>query len=85
VGCGGAYLDIALARITELNFILLDISPRAIEATTQNVIENYIVDRVRTVVADAQDIPLEDNSVNYVISTSSIGFWKNPQKGIEEI
>lgn len=85
VGCGGAYLDIALAKITDMDFILLDISPRAIESTSQNIAEHYLDKRARTLLADVHNIPLADNSVNYVISTASIGFWKNPQRGLEEI
>lgn len=85
VGCGGAYLDIALAKITDMDFILLDISPRAIEAASQNIAEHYLEKRARTLLADVHSIPLPDNSVNIVISTSSIGLWKNPQQGLEEI
>ncbi len=85
VGCGGAYLDIALAEITDLDFILLDISPRAIAAASQNIGEHYLDKRARTLLADVHNIPLADNSVNFVVSTASIGFWKNPQKGLEEI
>ncbi|OPY65397.1 MAG: Malonyl-(acyl-carrier protein) O-methyltransferase [Syntrophorhabdus sp. PtaU1.Bin050] len=85
VGCGGAYLDVALAKITDMDFILLDISPRAIEAASQNIAEHYLGKRARTLLADVHSIPLADNSANFVISTSSIGFWKNPQKGLEEI
>jgi len=85
VGCGGAYLDVALAKITDLDFILLDISPRAIEAAGQNIAEYYLGKRARTLLADAQNIPLADGSVNFVISTGSIGAWKNPQMGLQEI
>lgn len=85
VGCGGAYLDVALAKITDMDFILLDISPWSIEVANQNIDEHYLWKRARTLLADVHSIPLADNSVNIVISTASIGFWKNPQKGLEEI
>ena len=32
VGCGGGYLGLSLAKITDLNFVFLDISPEAIDS-----------------------------------------------------
>jgi ubiquinone/menaquinone biosynthesis C-methylase UbiE len=85
VGCGGGWLDIGLAQITNLNFVCVDISPRCVEGTKRDVLDFYLADRVSVLQADSQDLPFEDNTFDAVMSTASIGFWHNPQKGIEEL
>jgi SAM-dependent methyltransferase len=85
VGSGGGYLGLALARITDLDFIFLDISPRALEKANRHIIEDGLQKRAKTLLADVHNIPLADGSVNLVISRGSIPFWKDPAKALKEI
>jgi SAM-dependent methyltransferase len=85
VGSGGGYLGLALARITDLDFIFLDISADALEKTKAHIIEDGIQKRAKTLLADVHHIPLADGSVNLVISRGSIPFWKDPARGLREI
>jgi len=85
VGCGGGYLGLALAKITDLDFIFLDISPEAIERARVHIIEDGLRKRARTITADVHTIPLPDGSVDLVISRGSIHFWKDPAAALKEI
>jgi SAM-dependent methyltransferase len=78
VGCGGGYLGLALARVTDLNFIFLDISSAMLERADMHIIEDGLQERARTLLADVHRIPLADGSVDLVISRGSIPFWKEP-------
>jgi len=85
VGCGGGYLGLALARITDLNFIFMDHSAAMLERADRHIIEDGLQDRARTLPGDVHRIPLEDNAVNLVISRGSIPFWEDPQIALKEI
>jgi SAM-dependent methyltransferase len=84
-GSGGGYMGLALAKITDLHFIFLDISADALKKAKQHIVEDGLQNRATTLLADVQSIPLADGSVNLVISRGSIPFWKDPAKGLEEI
>jgi SAM-dependent methyltransferase len=85
VGSGGGYLGLSLAKITDLDFIFLDISPRALEKAEQHIVEDGLQARAKTLLADVHSIPLPDGSVSLVISRGSIPFWKDPVKALKEI
>lgn len=84
-GSGGGYLGLALARITDLDFIFLDISQNALDKAEEHIIEDGLQKRAKTLLADVHSIPLPDGSVNLVISRGSIHFWKDPGRALKEI
>lgn len=83
-GCGGGYLGLALARITHLSFIFVDISSTVIERADMHIVEDGVQGRARTLIADVHRIPLADSSVDLVISRGSIPFWKDPEIALKE-
>ncbi|WP_170291155.1 class I SAM-dependent methyltransferase [Neomoorella glycerini] len=85
IGCGGGYLGIALAGITELYIYLFDKSPEMLEIATRNIAGHGLQKRARTLLGDVHEIPLKDQSVDLVISRGSIFFWENQQKAFQEI
>jgi ubiquinone/menaquinone biosynthesis C-methylase UbiE len=85
VGSGGGYLGLSLAKITELDFIFLDISQKALDKAVKNIEEDALQTRAETLLADVHRIPLKDHSVELVVSRGSIPFWKDPQKALGEI
>lgn len=85
VGSGGGYLGLALAKITDLDFIFLDISADMLEKARLHIAEDGLQKRAKTLLADVHSIPLADGSVNLVISRGSIPFWKDPAKALKEI
>ncbi len=85
VGSGGGYLGLALAKITGLDLIFLDISAEALEKAKAHIIEDGLQKRAKTLLADVHAIPLADGSVNLVISRGSTPFWKDPATALKEI
>lgn len=85
VGSGGGYLGLSLAKITDLDFIFLDISPQALEKAERHIAEDDLKARAKTLLADVHSIPLADGSVDLIISRGSIPFWKDPVKALKEI
>jgi ubiquinone/menaquinone biosynthesis C-methylase UbiE len=85
VGSNGGYMGLALSKITDLDFIFLDISAEALKNADKHIQEYKLEKKAKTLVANVQDIPLADNSIDLVISRGSIPFWEDPQKGLSEI
>lgn len=67
-GCGGGYLGLALARMTRFSFIFLDASPKMLERAALHIVEDKLVQRACTLLADVHRIPLDDGWVDSVIS-----------------
>lgn len=84
-GSSGGYLGLALARITDLDFVFLDMSTDALEKAKAHIAEDGLEKRAKTLLADVHQIPLADGSVNLVISRGSIPFWKDPALALKEI
>ena len=85
VGSCGGYLGLVLAKITDLDFIFLDISSEMLEKAKLHITEDGLQKRARTLLADVHSIPLDDGSVNLVISRGSIPFWKDPATALKEV
>ncbi len=85
VGCGGGYLGLALAGLTGLHFILLDNSVPMLEKADLHIIEDGLQDRARTLLADVHRMPLEDDSIDLIISRGSFAFWKDPALAVREL
>jgi len=84
-GCGGGYLGLALAQITELDFSLLDSSPEMMEIALKNVSVHGLESRMHTILADVHDIPLENGTVDLVVSRGSVFFWEDQERAFSEI
>lgn len=84
-GSGGGYLGLALAGITDLDFIFLDQSEKMIERADLNIKNAGLQKRAQTLHADVHKIPLENESVDLVISRGSIPFWNDPLTALEEM
>lgn len=85
VGCGGGYLGLALARITALDFVFFDQSPEMLACAEENIIRFQCGKRARTLRGRVQAIPLEDESMDLVISRGSVPFWDDLATAFSEI
>jgi ubiquinone/menaquinone biosynthesis C-methylase UbiE len=88
VGCGAGWLCKRIAKmIPKGEMVGIDISERYIEklnwAKERDESGDYgnIVFRL----ASAEDIPYPDNYFDYAVSSASLSFWSQPQKGLKEI
>ncbi|PYG90215.1 methyltransferase family protein [Ruminiclostridium sufflavum DSM 19573] len=85
IGSGGGHLGLSLAQITNLEVVLLDKLEDAIDIADRRVNSWGLSERASTLLGDAQQIPLQDNTVNLCISRGSVWFWEDQKKGFEEI
>lgn len=85
IGCGGGYLGLALARITDLNMILFDESDDMLELANGYIRESGLQSRVKTLKGDVHSIPLDDESIQLAVSRGSMFFWNDRVKAFAEI
>lgn len=85
IGCGGGYLGLALARISELETILFDESQDMLKLARGYIGQSGLESRVKTLLGDVHDIPLADESINLVVSRGSMFFWENRVQAFREI
>lgn len=85
-GCGPGYLVEAIAKsFPELHIIGVDISEEMMQVATLNLSSPGTGNRVEFRKGDVQKLPLEDNSVDFVVSTLSLHHWQHPEKALHEI
>lgn len=85
IGCGPAHLSIAMAGITDMKFIAIDHSPPMLIHAQKNIDKQGLADRITTMPGDVHELPVEDNSVDLVISRGSVLFWQDKPKAFAEI
>lgn len=85
VGSCGGYLGLELAKITCLHVTFFDLSAEALEKAALHVIEDGLKGRGATLVGDVHAIPLDDETMDLVISRGSIPFWEDPALALKEI
>lgn len=85
IGTGGGYLGIALAGITALELCLMDKSPAMLEIAYTNIAASGFENRIRMILGDVHHIPMENNTVDLVISRGSLFFWEDKAQAFTEI
>jgi len=85
IGTGPGYLGIAVAKLTNLEVCLFDISENALQLATKKIAGEGLAHRMGTLLGDVHNIPLGDSSIDLVISRGSFLFWKNKPKAFAEI
>jgi ubiquinone/menaquinone biosynthesis C-methylase UbiE len=85
LGTGPGILSIELNKLLpQAKIIGVDLSSEMLEIARKNADEagasNY-----ETRLGKAEEIPIESNSVNLVVTQSSLHEWEDPQKGLSEI
>jgi SAM-dependent methyltransferase len=85
IGCGGGYLSIALAGITDMEFLLLDGSAEMVLIARRNVEASGLERRMRAMTADVHSIPLDDGTVDLVVSRGSFFFWEDRVAAFREV
>lgn len=85
IGCGPGQMAVALAQMTELHAIGIDIEPEAIEAAQGHAQEAALADRCRFVCADAHSLPLPDNHADLIVSRGTLPFLRDQALAIREV
>lgn len=85
VGGGAGVLGVELARQSQLNVTVVDCDPLNIELSRLYFEKTGMEQRVSFIQACAEELPLDDNSIDLVVSLGSLFFWENRVKGMNEI
>lgn len=85
IGGGSAVLGAELARLTQMQIISIDSDPMCLEIAREYLLNEQLSHRVTPIIGQAEKIPLEDQSVNLVVSRGSVFFWEDKVKGMNEI
>jgi ubiquinone/menaquinone biosynthesis C-methylase UbiE len=86
VGTGSAAVSIELAKITDLTMIGLDAKPEVLELAQENVVRHKLpLSRFRFLEADVTSIPLENGTVDLLVSRGSIPFWTDHTAAFAEL
>ncbi len=84
VGCGAGATPAYLARTHGCRVAGVDISPRMIDRARETARREGVTDRTEFRVADAQDLPFDDDLFDAVITESVAAFPEDKQKAADE-
>jgi ubiquinone/menaquinone biosynthesis C-methylase UbiE len=84
VGCGAGVTPAFLARQYGCRVAGVDISAGMVQRSKERAAREGVADRVELRVADAQDLPFEENLFDAVITESVTAFPAEKQKAVEE-
>jgi ubiquinone/menaquinone biosynthesis C-methylase UbiE len=85
LGAGKGQIAIPLVEASGNPVVMVDPDREAIAEGLELARKKGIADRLFAVVGRAEELPLADNTVDFVVSRGSIFFWDNPSKGLREV
>ena len=84
IGTGPGHLPLEIARLNEqLEIVGIDLSRRMIDCAVINA-RKYKMDRVKFELADAHDLPFDNDTFDFIISTFSLHHWRDRKKVFKE-
>ena len=84
VGCGVGATPCFIAKRVGCRVVGVDISERMVESSRERVNREKVADRVEFKIADAQDLPFEDDLFDAVMTESVTAFPEDKQKAVNE-
>jgi ubiquinone/menaquinone biosynthesis C-methylase UbiE len=85
MGSGGGHFGLCIAEITDMDVTLMDHNEHALEIARNRANDWGLEGRIKTLVADACEIPLADETVDLVVSRGSLWFWSDQKAAFKEI
>jgi arsenite methyltransferase len=84
VGCGSGQTPSFLVKRYGCRVVGVDINEKMVERSRERAEREGVVDRAQFRVADAQDLPFEDDSFDAVITESVTAFPEDKQRAVRE-
>jgi ubiquinone/menaquinone biosynthesis C-methylase UbiE len=85
-GCGPGNLALVIAKeYPQLKITGIDVSDQMIELAEKKLSRGNFNHRVTFRTADVSDLPFENNTIDFVISTLSLHHWVKPENAFQEI
>lgn len=85
LGCGIASLGIALAEITDMHVMGVDLSKEMCKLSKNKAQRHGTSTKLTPIVADVHRLPFKDNYADLVISRGSVFFWNDLAVAFNEI
>jgi ubiquinone/menaquinone biosynthesis C-methylase UbiE len=86
IGPGPGFIAIEIAELLpEVRVVGLDVSRTMIEIATNNAREHGVSDRVDFREGDASEMPFEEASFDFVISSGALYHWEEPSRIFYEV
>ena len=86
IGCGPGYLIADILRaFPKLSVIGVDIAEEMLQRAAGNLSPPAFSERVSFRQGDIHEMPFENGSIDFVVSTLSLHHWSEPSKAINEI
>ncbi len=85
IGVGPGWLGLEMSKITNMKIVFMDISQESLDLAKKNFEALKVDNAAEFLKADVEEIPIEDNYADFIMSRGSLWFWENPEKGLWEI
>lgn len=84
VGCGAGVTPVYIAKKYGSRVVGVDILPMMVERSMERANKEQVTDRTEFRVADAQDLPFDDDTFDAVITESVTAFPEDKQRAVNE-
>jgi len=86
IGCGPGYLITSMAKsFPDLHIIGLDVSEEMLQLAHDNIEQQGLTGNIILSQGDIKELPFENASIDFIISTASMHHWLHPDMAIQEI
>jgi SAM-dependent methyltransferase len=85
LGAGQGQVALALIEKGHNPVLMIDPKTEVLDRALQTARERGWADRAFAITGRAENLPLLDNSVDFLVSRGSIFFWEDPVKGLQEV
>ena len=86
IGCGPGHLVASIAKsLPHLHIIGMDIAEDMLQRATDKLSSLGIDKNVELRQGDAQKLPFQDGTVDFVVATLSLHHWRNTQEVLDEV
>jgi len=86
IGCGPGYLIANMAKaFPRLSIIGVDIAEEMVQQAADNLASLGLAENVSFRQGDIEELPFEDNSLDFVVSTLSLHHWTKPERALQEV
>lgn len=86
VGCGSGNLIVQIAnKFKDIDLIAIDVSKEILNLAIQRAAKNRFSEEIKFKIGDVDNIPLNDKSVDFIISSLSLHHWNNPKLAFNEL
>lgn len=86
IGMGnGNYVPSILAKFPGIQYIGCDFSELMVAEATKNHQEHIKSKQADFKLSEAQSLPLDDHSIDCILTVNTLYFWEDPQKELEEL